>query len=200
MRNKTLVAVIVVCAIVVSAVVINTVGLPFTGSSRVLSVPYVQQFNPLACLAACAEMVYKYYGLNNVTQQQLFSLYGTYPNATSGAQGGLYTANITADAQTRGFNAYTATFNLAYPNAVQWSIYNLVQSGVPVIVLQRYADWSYGGHGRVIRAINATGFLINDPDNSALIFLNTTTFFALWKSDDTMLFPTGGIYVVIQRK
>ena len=40
-----------------------------------LKIPYIPQININACGAAALEMIYKYYGLNDVNQQELMKKY-----------------------------------------------------------------------------------------------------------------------------
>jgi len=72
-----------------------------------LGVPYIPQINENACGAAVLEMVYKYYGLENISQDEIFNKYKEFEPYGSGNIR-LSTDNLVSDALGRGFLSFWA--------------------------------------------------------------------------------------------
>src|SRR3989344_7418225 len=72
---------------------------------RKLKVPYILQINENACGAAVLEMVYRYYGLNDISQEDIFNKYKEHEPYGSG-NFRITVDNIVSDAKERGFSSF----------------------------------------------------------------------------------------------
>jgi len=170
--------------------------------TKKLKVPYISQINDNACGAAVLEMVYKYYGLKNISQEDIFNKYKELEPHGSGNLR-LSTGSLVQDAKERGFES---DWDYVDTNDKISSIELLREATndfkVPVIVCQKFSDeYPLIGHFRIVVGVEGDIVYVHDPH------LKTGGAFMKWKADKFMDFwkktgenVTGGVFVVIKRK
>lgn len=169
--------------------------------TRKLKVPYIPQINENACGAAVLEMIYKHYGLNNISQLEIMNKYQENEPHNSGNLR-ITSDNIVADALSRGFLSFWARAD--YRN--RKSVINLFKiltqkSQIPTIVCQKFSDnQPQIGHFRIVVGLEDDNFLIHDPNTSfggANQKWGIDKFLDYWQP--TGLNVTGGIFVIIKK-
>lgn len=145
-------------------------------------------------------MVYKFYGLNSVSQEELFNAYQELEPYGSG-NSRMTTISLVQDAQKRGFQA--GWIQVDYLNS-QKSIDDLktwIDSGVPLIVCQQYTkQLSKLGHFRVVIGIDKDNVYLHDPSGDiggANLIYSTDKFMDFWQqTGDNVI---GGVFVWIKK-
>ena len=119
--------------------------------------PYVHQAKPNSCGAACLLMVYKYFGLNELTEQEVFSSV-----VGSNSAGSFFphcrTYRMVADAISRGFAA-TGFFSIATKDTILFCR----DAKIELILLVRLRNTGCGHFGVVSNATNGQIYLL-DPN------------------------------------
>ncbi len=161
-----------------------------------LSVPYKSQINNHACGAAALEMVYKFYGFNDVSQQEIVNQYQEFEPHGSGNLC-ITTDNLVEDARKRGFHSEwkRANLNLQVDDLLTaW-----VNSRMPIIVCQKYTDEQpLLGHCRVFLGFDGQYVNFHDPcteTGGSNLRWPKDKFVDFWKATGKNV--TGGVYVII---
>src|SRR5665213_1946362 len=102
-------------------------------------IPYVAQISENACGAAALEMVYKYYGLQGISQDVLLSKYEELEPHGSG-NFRMTTDSLVQDARARGFESGWARVNYARKNDAINLLIPLIATGIPIIVCKKFTD------------------------------------------------------------
>ncbi len=166
-----------------------------------LKVPYIAQINENACGAAVLEMVYKYYGLENISQQEIFNKYKELEPHGSG-NNRFSTDSLVSDSLERGLLSFLARAD--YDNEessirlLKWLTTGLK---IPVIVCQKFTDQQpLLGHFRIVVGVKDNIIYIHDPhseNGGAFQEWGFEKFMEFWKPTGANV--TGGIFVVIKK-
>lgn len=129
---------------------------------RNLSVPFVYQYNSNACGAAALEIIYKYFGLTNISQEEIFEKYKKLEPHGSGNYY-ISTGDLISDAKSRDF--YAEKYQLNYNSIENISLLKeILQQELPIIVCQQYTkEKRLIGHFRVIIGIDNEYVYFHDP-------------------------------------
>jgi predicted double-glycine peptidase len=166
--------------------------------AKTLDVPYVAQFNGTACGAAALEMVYKYYGKSDVSQEDIYNKYQEI-EPEFGKVSRISTANLVSDAQSRGFQSFWKRVNYLDRDEALSVLKTYLNLKIPVIVCQQFTKKSPKiGHFRVV-------FGVDDEDN---IYFHDPRFggFKKWPIEQFMDYwqptgqnVTGGVYIIVKK-
>jgi len=169
---------------------------------RKLKVPYILQINENACGAAVLEMVYRYYGLNDISQEDIFNKYKEHEPYGSG-NFRITVDNIVSDAKERGFSSFWNRINCAnHKDAINTLKRLTMDLRIPVIVCQKFTEEQpLIGHFRIVVGIKNNIVYVHDPhvsnggkDKEWVI----ERFMEFWQPTGENV--TGGVYVVIKNK
>jgi predicted double-glycine peptidase len=169
---------------------------------QLLKVPYTPQFNINACGAAVLEMVYKYYGLKKVSQEEILTKYQELEPHGSG-NFRITTDNLIQDARTRGFISGWARAN--YSNELESTALLRILVGemkIPIIVCQKFTETQpLIGHFRIVLGIDGESVYFHDPSaeiGGPNIQWPISKFIDFWqKTGDNV---TGGIFCFIAKR
>lgn len=166
-----------------------------------LNVQYFKQINSAACGAACLEMVYKYYGLEDISQEQIFEKYkATDPHNSKGVR--MLTNDIVLDAKSMGFKSSVIIADFKDTNTAITLLDIFLTDSIPLIVCQQYNLLApLAGHFRVVVGIDDQDVYFHDPDdkieNGQLLQLSHSKFLELWQPTGENV--TGGRFVWIKK-
>ena len=164
-----------------------------------LNVPFVAQFNTNACGAAALEMVYKYYGKSDITQQEIFNkLKEKEPELRR--ENRISTDHLVSDAQARGFRAFWDRVDYSEQNEALQVLKYYLSRKTPVIVCQQFTKKSRKiGHFRVVVDVDEDQYIyFYDPDEGHdLIKWPIDQFMDYWQPTGQNV--TGGVYIVIEK-
>ncbi len=167
---------------------------------KILKVDYIPQININACGAAVLEMIYKYYDLQGLSQQDLMEKYKELEPHGSG-NFMLSTDNLVLDARSKGLNAGWIRANWQDRIGSISLLRVLVDSGVPVIVCQKFTEGQpLIGHFRIVLGIDEEKVCLHDPSvetGGANIEWTVEKFMDFWKPTGQNV--TGGILVFISK-
>ena len=167
-----------------------------------LSVPYCKQINNSACGAACLEMIYKYYELNNISQEEIFNKYKkTDPHNTKGVN--ILTKDLVLDAQSRGFLSEIVRADFTDTKNSIALLKQFLIDDIPLIVCLQYSlKLPLLGHFRVVIGIDEKNIYFHDPDNTIengeSLNLSHKEFMKLWQPTGQNV--TGGRFVWIKKQ
>ncbi len=155
---------------------------------KVLSVPYIKQHNNYSCGAAALEMVYKYYGLNDVTQSEIFDQSEKFDMGNGELI--LKEETLVSDAKNRKFFAgiFKATFS-DIEDGVSY-LKSFIDKDIPLIVCQQWEINSETGHYRVVTGVDKRFVYFHDPniENSGrCIEWRHEKFFNHWNANGKMV-------------
>ncbi|RJP43623.1 hypothetical protein C4587_02685 [Candidatus Parcubacteria bacterium] len=168
---------------------------------RPTKTPYAVQFNLNACGPAVLEMVYRYNGLKNISQEKLYSEYqGLEPHGSGNYR--MTTDNLVSDARKKGLNSFWARANYESSDDVKNLLETLTkQLRIPVIVCQKLSDqYPQIGHFRVVLSIDKDNISLHDPSpdiGGASQKWPIQKFIDFWKPTGQNV--TGGIFIVIKK-
>lgn len=130
-----------------------------------LPVPYIRQINQNACGAAALMMIYKYYGLEDVGQKDIYEKYAEKEPHGSG-NFRIRTEHMVQDARDRNFEADWNCVNYVDSDESMDELRILIHEfKIPVIVCQKYTNREpLIGHFRVVLDMTETDVLLHDPD------------------------------------
>lgn len=163
---------------------------------NLIEVPYIQQNDINSCGAAALEMIYKYYGLYEISQDDIFNKYKKLEPHGSGNYY-IEVEDLIADSQSRGFTAEW------FRSAVDYSGINklkeLVDQGIPVVVCQQVSkEDSLMGHFRIVTGVDNLYVYLHDPLRGGDgIKWYHKKFLSFWKK--TGLNVTGGVTIIIKK-
>jgi len=167
-----------------------------------LKVPYIQQINKNACGAAVLEMIYKYYGIKNITQSDIFNKYKE-PEPHGTGNNRISTDDLVRDASGQGFLSFWARAD--YNN--KETSFNLLrrltmESKIPVIVCQKFTNKEpLIGHFRIVVGIKDNNIVyVHDPHvekGGGFKEWSIDHFMEFWKPTGKNV--TGGVFIVIKK-
>lgn len=164
-----------------------------------MNIPFINQINENSCGAAVLEMIYKYYGVTNVSQNDIFEKYKQSEPHNSG-NFRIKTADLISDAKDRGlYSGYYKIPDLTELSGIELFLKQILNDGVCIIVEQQYLEpRSLVGHFRVITDVGDNFISFHDPHpttGGANLNWSTSKFLDYWT--ETGLNVTGGIMVLI---
>ncbi|MBU1164977.1 C39 family peptidase [Patescibacteria group bacterium] len=166
-----------------------------------IQVPYSQQYNNSACGAACLVMVYKHYGLKDITQQEIFEKNKEQePHGTGATR--IATSDLVNDAKERGFNSYSGQVDYSNNDKSIEFVKQTIKNKIPLIVCQQWKkDRAILGHFRVVVGYSNKYICVHDPDledGSRKQKWSYEKFMDYWqRTGDNVI---GGQYVIIENK
>ena len=127
-----------------------------------LSVPFVYQYNSNACGAAALEIIYKYFEVSNISQEDIFEKYKKLEPHGSGNYY-ISTGDLISDARSRDFHA--EKYQINYNSIENISLLKeLLEQEIPIIVCQQYTkEKPLIGHFRVVIGIDNDFVYFHDP-------------------------------------
>src|ERR1035437_7012652 len=109
-----------------------------------LNVPHVHQIGATHCGVACLEMVYRYFGISNVSQEDIWEQRKTIkPNSTGEYY--MRTQSMVDDLLDRGFNVLFGQISLNN-KLCGGSIKRLISEGLPIIACKQWPASPILGH------------------------------------------------------
>jgi len=167
---------------------------------RLLEVPYVQQFNNNACGAAVLEMIYRFYGFYNVSQQEIFETYSELePHGSRNLR--ITTDNLVRDARSKGFNARRERVDYSNEKECITIIENFFAKGIPIIVCQKFTNAQPKiGHFRIVLGIDSSNVYLHDPNSEMEgpeLKWPIKQFIDCWQPTGQNVI--GGVYVIITK-
>lgn len=167
---------------------------------KILKLDYIPQININACGAAVLEMVYKYHGLNNISQQELMEKYQEFEPHGSG-NFRLTTDNLVADARSKGFNTGWIRANWSSPIDSVSLLKLLIDNGISIIVCQKFTnEQPLIGHFRIVLGVDKEKVYLHDPNpdiGGANVEWGIEDFIDFWKPTGDNV--TGGILIFISK-
>lgn len=163
-----------------------------------LKVPYVQQYNDYACGAAVLEMVFKYYNVKNVSQEDIYEKNKELePHGTGNFR--ITTQDLVDEAESRNFKAYFKQVNYFSKKESIETLKDFIEKNIPVIVCQQFTSaQNIIGHFRVVIGVDNKYVYVHDPHKdigSEELKMSHREFVNLWqKTGDNVI---GGIYIII---
>ena len=168
---------------------------------KLLKVPYIAQFNSNACGAAVLQMIYEYYGLQDVSQEILFNTYQELEPRGSGNLR-MTTDALVQDSRERGFNSGWSRVNYSSnEDSINLLKILVLKNKIPIIVCQKFTeDHPTIGHFRIVLGIDEGFVYLHDPNNEIggpkLKWpINKFMDFWQWTGDNV----TGGIFCYISK-
>ncbi len=165
-----------------------------------LEVSYIPQINTNACGAAVLEMIYRYYGLNNFSQEVLMNTYQVLePHGSGNFQ--LTTDTLIFDARSKGFNAGWIRANWGNPADSISLLRMIINAGIPAIVCQTFTnDQPLIGHFRIVVGVGENTVYLHDPNSNiggANMEWTIEKFLYFWRQTGNNV--TGGVLIFISR-
>ncbi len=165
-----------------------------------MKIDYIPQININACGAAVLEMVYNYYGLQGVSQQDLMEKYQELEPHGSG-NFRVTTDDLVADARSKGFSTGWARVNWSNSDDSISLLQLLTNAGIPIIVCQKFTEeQSLIGHFRIVLKADKEKVYLHDPNpdiGGANIEWSIEKFIDFWEPTGNNV--TGGIFVFISK-
>jgi len=166
---------------------------------RLSKTPYVKQFNENACGPAVLEMIYRYYGIKNVSQEKIYEEYRELDSHSPGNYL-MTTDNIVIDARKRGFASFWGRADYDnIENTVKLLKVFIEKLKTPVIVCQKFSEEEpLIGHFRIVLSLDKDFIYLHDP-YIGVRFQKwpIQKFFDFWKP--TGLNVTGGVFIIIKK-
>jgi len=162
---------------------------------EILDVPFVRQLT-YHCGPVALEMVYKYNGLNNISQEELFKKIPKQKDSLGNPF--ILVKDLVADAKERSFESFIFDFR-NYPNKEIISMTrSFIECGIPVISCGQWKKDRSIGHFRVILKIDDEHVFFHDPDlpnNKGYTKYTHDSFLSYWKSRGSFIGNIGfGVY------
>ncbi|MDB4984654.1 MAG: hypothetical protein JWM20_833 [Patescibacteria group bacterium] len=166
-----------------------------------LNVPFCKQTNGVSCGAACLVMIYEFYGMHSVTQEDILDKYKIQDPHNQGMR--ILTSDLVSDARLRGFTSSIIAADITDIKSSMALIKTFIKRGVPIITCQQYSqEKSLSGHFRVVIGIDEKDVIFHDPndllENGALQKMTHESFFELWQPTGENV--TGGRFVWISNE
>ncbi len=166
---------------------------------KLLAVPYIPQFRPHACGAAVLEMIYKFYGVEEVSQPDIMKKYEE-PELEGSTNTMIATGNLVQDATGKNFVSFWGQVN--YQNtehAVGPLKLFINEMCIPLIVCQQFTEERPKlGHFRIVLGIDDDTVCLHDPDpqtGGKNLSWPISKFMKFWQPTGKNV--TGGVFVFI---
>lgn len=165
----------------------------------ILSVPFVKQNYNNSCGAAALEMVYKYNGLKDVSQEEIFNKSEKFDLGNGNYI--LKEETLVLDAKSRGFfsEIFQASFS-DIKDGVEF-LTSFIKHKIPLIVCQQWKKNSGIGHFRVVIGIDENFVYFQDSNiEKGLEYLKWKhkKFFDHWETDGKMVL--GNTCIIVTEK
>lgn len=166
-----------------------------------ISVPFVQQSHINSCGAAALEMIYRYYGIKNVDQMDIFNRHKK-PNPVSTSDFYIETDDLINDSQQRGFNnARWERIDINNRDLTTGILSRFIKKGIPTIACQQFTEERPDiGHFRVILKANPDCILVHDPHfqyGGKKVKWTIEKFINFWRPTGNNV--TGGVLIIIEK-
>lgn len=127
----------------------------------ILHVPHIKQNGPTHCGVACLEMVYKFFGITDVSQEEIWKKRKTIRQDRSNDY--METRSMVADAVEKEFYVFTGQMFLEAEKC-QSNLQNLLSSDLPVIACKQWSKNPNYGHFVVIIGVGDNSIVYLDPE------------------------------------
>lgn len=153
----------------------------------ILDVPHIKQAGETHCGVACLEMVYRFFGITDVSQEDIWKKRKTLRPDKSAYY--METKNMVSDVKDRGFYVLRGQLYLDEGKCSE-SLQNLLASGIPVIACNQWERNPEYGHFVVIVGLGGGQVMYLDPEkNEQVQKKEVKSFISEWQ-------PTSGGEVV----
>jgi uncharacterized protein YvpB len=164
-------------------------------NKHILLVKPIKQIHPNACGVGALEMVYRYFGITNFSQEEIFNKYKTLEPHGSGNYM-ILTKDLLIDTQERGLKADMCKFFNFTSKELNF-LRQIIISGIPIIVCQQFSKESpLIGHFRLVIGFEGKNIIFNDPFTGQTLIISEKEFIELWQPTGQNV--TGGIFLVIR--
>ncbi len=158
-----------------------------------LPVQHVGQYGKTHCAAACLEMVYRYFGITNITQHDIWRKRKT--TRLDGSRHVINTEDIAKELAENGFQVLMGQFYLDIDRCRQ-NIKNLLAEENPIIACKQWRPGSEYGHSVVIIGIEKDQIAFIDPEkDSETQYQNLESFINEWQPTGKEV--VGGEFIVM---
>lgn len=145
----------------------------------ILKVPHVTQNGETHCGVACLEMIYRYFGITEITQDDIWEKKKT-PRTGEGTYI-MRTETMANDLFENGFQILMGQFSLDIKKFTT-SLQNLLESNTPIIACKQASNNPKYGHFVVIVGMDKDNIFYLDPDKEADVQQkNIKEFIEEWK-------------------
>ncbi len=156
-----------------------------------LNIPHVPQNGETHCGVACLEMVYRYFDITDITQDDIWDKRKTIrPDGTAPF---MTTQNMVDDLVEKGFQVLSGQFYLETEECAS-SIASLLEAGTPIIACKQWDEPKYG-HFVVIVGIEKDKILYLDPEKESAQEKDIETFLKEWQATGEEVI--GGEFIVM---
>ncbi|MDP3953271.1 MAG: papain-like cysteine protease family protein [bacterium] len=165
-----------------------------------INVPYVAQTDDGSCGAAALEMIYKYYGEEDISQDKIFEKHKSKDLEESGVMG-IATDDLVDDARERGFISYWGRADVSNKEDSLRQLRKFLDRKIPLIVEQQSTSDKKLGHYRVVFGVDNKYVYLHDPDDrddelgGASVKVPIDRFMELWHKTGKNV--TGGLFIFI---
>jgi hypothetical protein len=164
---------------------------------EILSVPFVSQLR-YHCGPAALEMVYRYLGLNDISQTEIFQK--TTKHTDSFGNQFILVKDLVIDAQERGFGSFAIDFTNSSPQEIISVVKSFLAHKIPIISCGQWKKDRNIGHFRVILKVDDVHVYFHDPDlpsKTGYTKYTHDSFLGYWKSRAQLI---GNMGLIIYRK
>lgn len=147
---------------------------------KTLKVPFIRQ-KPNHCGAAVLEMVYKYYGITDVTQIEIFQHRSVIDPETNTSL--IWSPQMKEDAIQRNFRVLSGGFTFENHKDYIDTMNLFLSLGLPPIVCQRWEHDESLGHFKIVVGLNTSHVIVHNSDNKAKEYIPHDEFHRLWTSN-----------------
>jgi ABC-type bacteriocin/lantibiotic exporter with double-glycine peptidase domain len=195
LSRRGLVQAMLAAAVVGNTAVLSRAARALAGG--LLQVPYAAQIDPNSCGAAVLEMIYRYYRISPVDQNDIFNAYKELEPHGSG-NFRMSTDSLVRDARRHGLDAgwERANFRSTQDSIAQLRLW-VEERRVPLIVCQKFTDRSpLIGHFRIVLGLDRGDIVLHDPSpevGGAALRWPEAKFMDYWQPTGENV--TGGVYI-----
>jgi len=129
---------------------------------NILPVPFIRQIHIDSCGAAALEMVYKYYGIENISQEEIFN--GSKKHDIGNGRFILKEETLVSDAENRDFCAQILQFTFENIKDMAETLNVSIECKIPLIVCQQSEENSVLGHYRIVIGVDKKNIYFQDPN------------------------------------
>ncbi len=149
-----------------------------------LNVPHIHQSGPTHCGVACLEMVYKYFGITNVGQEDVWVSKRS-PRQNS-QDYFMLTSSMVQDLIDRGLSVISGQITLDNKLCLG-SIKRLISCGTPIIACKQWPGNPILGHFIVIIGVENNDVIYLDPEQTSTpLRVSIEDFVDQWKSTNPL--------------